>query len=579
MHPIESSGTSSVPAFLAKLWRLVEEQETNSLISWSQDGKSFIIQNQAKFAKDLLPLNYKHNNMASFIRQLNMYGFHKITSIDNGGLKFDKDEMEFSHPYFQKGHPYLLEHIKRKIANPKHNEAEKTAATKAEHFNRVLHEVKNMRGRQDSLDTRFSAMKQENEALWREVAILRQKHMKQQQIVNKLIQFLVTLVQPQRSGLGNSLGKRRFQLMINDAPQSKVKKSNQTGPIISELLEQCDSDMDTDEFNFTNVQSPGSSSSKDFDNSAGSSEGLNFDDIDEIDTNSMAIYNGVQAVKKDRRSKTNNFTGKLEPTRSTNQQKHFKIENNEPVIVSPNPSPGKSLLLSMAENSNNETDQNIMIDMLNDEEVDLSGDKLNGNGNGASSTITSLDPLVAQNTLDFDHTSQDVHILGNNDDDDDIFEFAEKKDETVDPNALKVVKFNPPHVEDIINLQSSNDYTTHIDNVQNDLNSLKDLLSNDAYQLDANQLLGMPQMHQNGNSNMNVNMSFGSYDMETIAKLFGNEDIIGYELPSNMELFEDVKKDGRTGRSELLEYQPFNNNLDLNELLQNVGDGLEPEKV
>ncbi|KAL7019166.1 hypothetical protein ACKWTF_011024 [Chironomus riparius] len=429
--------------------------------------------------------------MASFIRQLNMYGFHKITSIDNGGLKFDKDEMEFSHPYFQKGHPYLLEHIKRKIANPKHNEAEKTAATKAEHFNRVLHEVKNMRGRQDSLDTRFSAMKQENEALWREVAILRQKHMKQQQIVNKLIQFLVTLVQPQRSGLGNSLGKRRFQLMINDAPQSKVKKSNQTGPIISELLEQCDSDMDTDEFNFTNVQSPGSSSSKDFDNSAGSSEGLNFDDIDEIDTNSMAIYNGVQAVKKDRRSKTNNFTGKLEPTRSTNQQKHFKIENNEPVIVSPNPSPGKSLLLSMAENSNNETDQNIMIDMLNDEEVDLSGDKLNGNGNGASSTITSLDPLVAQNTLDFDHTSQDVHILGNNDDDDDIFEFAEKKDETVDPNALKVVKFNPPHVEDIINLQSSNDYTTHIDNVQNDLNSLKDLLSNDAYQLDANQLLGV----------------------------------------------------------------------------------------
>jgi hypothetical protein len=41
MHPIESSGTSSVPAFLAKLWRLVEEQETNSLISWSQASFSF----------------------------------------------------------------------------------------------------------------------------------------------------------------------------------------------------------------------------------------------------------------------------------------------------------------------------------------------------------------------------------------------------------------------------------------------------------------------------------------------------------------------------------------------------------
>lgn len=162
--------------------------------------------------------------MASFIRQLNMYGFHKITSIDNGGLKFDKDEMEFSHPYFQKGHPYLLEHIKRKIATTKVAIEVEKPGTKTETVSRVLTEVKNMRGRQESLDTRFSAMKQENEALWREVAILRQKHIKQQQIVNKLIQFLVTIVQPQRSGLSSGIGKRRGQLMINDAPQSKVSE-------------------------------------------------------------------------------------------------------------------------------------------------------------------------------------------------------------------------------------------------------------------------------------------------------------------------------------------------------------------
>jgi heat shock transcription factor 1 len=112
-------------------------------------------------------------------------GFHKIASIDNGGLKFDRDEMEFSHPCFQQGHPYLLEHIKRKIANPKVAD-DKSGGLKVEAVNHVLNEVKTMRGRQDSLDSRFSSMKQENEALWREVAILRQKHMKQQQIVNKV---------------------------------------------------------------------------------------------------------------------------------------------------------------------------------------------------------------------------------------------------------------------------------------------------------------------------------------------------------------------------------------------------------
>lgn len=131
--------------------------------------------------------------------------------------------MEFSHQYFQKGHPYLLEHIKRKIGNPKQPEAEKTTTSKTETVTRVLNEVKNMNRRQESLDTRFSAMKQENEALWREVAILRQKHQKQQNIVNKLIQFLVTIVQPQRSGLSSGIGKRRCQLMIDEAPQSKVE--------------------------------------------------------------------------------------------------------------------------------------------------------------------------------------------------------------------------------------------------------------------------------------------------------------------------------------------------------------------
>lgn len=33
MHPLESG--MGVPAFLAKLWRLVEDSETNNLISWS----------------------------------------------------------------------------------------------------------------------------------------------------------------------------------------------------------------------------------------------------------------------------------------------------------------------------------------------------------------------------------------------------------------------------------------------------------------------------------------------------------------------------------------------------------------
>lgn len=199
-------------------------------------------------------------------------GFHKIASIDNGGLKFDKDEMEFSHPCFQRENPYLLEHIKRKIATTKQAPEDKTAI-KPEIVNKVMSEVKVVRGRQDTLDSRFSAMKQENEALWREIAVLRQKHMKQQQIVNKLIQFLVTLVQPTRGGAGiNSMNgvKRRFQLMINDVPESSKKRKNSQdcGPVIHELtedlLDDCNYDYETP-IDSPTILSPAALSTQDVD--------------------------------------------------------------------------------------------------------------------------------------------------------------------------------------------------------------------------------------------------------------------------------------------------------------------------
>lgn len=111
---------------------------------------------------------------------------------------------------------------------------------KQETVSKVLSDVKAMRGRQDNLDSRFSVMKQENEALWREIASLRQKHAKQQQIVNKLIQFLISIVQPSRNMSGV---KRHMQLMINDTPENARKRNaseseSESGPVIHELGEE-----------------------------------------------------------------------------------------------------------------------------------------------------------------------------------------------------------------------------------------------------------------------------------------------------------------------------------------------------
>lgn len=73
--------------------------------------------------------------------------------------------------------------------------------------------------------------------------------------------------------------------------------------------------------------------------------------------------------------------------------------------------------------------------------------------------------------------------------DDNLFGLDVKK--PADNNQV-VTKYNPKHT-DILRLNSVDDYSSHLNNVQNDLDSLKDLLSGDCsgYQLDANQLLGV----------------------------------------------------------------------------------------
>lgn len=243
MQPL-GENMSNIPAFLGKLWKMVNDPITVHLISWSAAGNSFIIQNQAQFWYELLPLYYKHNNMSSFVRQLNMYGFHKMSTIENGTMDSDKDEIQFYHKYFQKGRPELLRNIKRKVTVAK-SENNAQNVLKFDDLSKVLSDVKHLYGRQSSVDSQLSSMKQENAVLWRELAILRQKHLKQQQIVNKLIQFLVTLVQPSPSSRMGVSVKRRMPLMLHESPTKKSKKSKSTksdsneqrdnGPTIHEL--------------------------------------------------------------------------------------------------------------------------------------------------------------------------------------------------------------------------------------------------------------------------------------------------------------------------------------------------------
>ncbi|KAI1165418.1 hypothetical protein F5B18DRAFT_168976 [Nemania serpens] len=101
-----------IPPFVQKLNSFLEDGKNTDLIRWSDKGDSFIVLDEDEFAKTLIPELFKHNNYASFVRQLNMYGFHKKVGLSDNSMKAserkNKSPSEYYNPFFRRGHPNLL---------------------------------------------------------------------------------------------------------------------------------------------------------------------------------------------------------------------------------------------------------------------------------------------------------------------------------------------------------------------------------------------------------------------------------------------------------------------------------------
>ncbi|KAJ2862866.1 Heat shock transcription factor [Coemansia aciculifera] len=105
-----------VTPFLNKLLYMVDDRSRDNLIRWTDDGRSFVVLRHEEFAKEVLPRFFKHANFSSFVRQLNIYGFHKVPHLQQGGLISGAEAVswEFSNKHFLRGRKDLLKYIRRK---------------------------------------------------------------------------------------------------------------------------------------------------------------------------------------------------------------------------------------------------------------------------------------------------------------------------------------------------------------------------------------------------------------------------------------------------------------------------------
>ena len=81
-------------SFLSKLYDILKNNSYSKIIHWDTDGKRVIISDVVNLCNIVLPKFYKHHNYSSFVRQLNLYGFHKSKGITKFG---DSYELETFH--------------------------------------------------------------------------------------------------------------------------------------------------------------------------------------------------------------------------------------------------------------------------------------------------------------------------------------------------------------------------------------------------------------------------------------------------------------------------------------------------
>mmetsp|Transcript_36207 Transcript_36207/g.55605 ORF Transcript_36207/g.55605 Transcript_36207/m.55605 type:complete len:457 (-) Transcript_36207:1043-2413(-) len=111
-----TDSSENAPIFLRKTYHMIDSCDPN-IATWSEEGDKFVVKDVDKFASEIIPQFFKHNNFSSFVRQLNFYGFRKIKTdpikINHPPSEAESKYWRFRHDKFRRGRPDLLTEIKK----------------------------------------------------------------------------------------------------------------------------------------------------------------------------------------------------------------------------------------------------------------------------------------------------------------------------------------------------------------------------------------------------------------------------------------------------------------------------------
>ncbi|WYZ36646.1 hypothetical protein EsH8_II_000152 [Colletotrichum jinshuiense] len=253
-----------IPPFVQKLSSFLDDDKNSELIRWSAKGDSFIVLDEDEFAKKLIPDLFKHNNYASFVRQLNMYGFHKRVGLSDNSMRAserkNKSPSEYSNPFFRRGHPNLLWLINKPKSGNKGKKGAKNAevegdseedgiveegitqglGTTSAPSSRALpsgdmplqkkemalirEELAKVREQQRMIMTAIQRIQQDNSTLYQQAVVFQSQHDRHQNSINAILNFLANVF---RKTLEDQAGPQS----VNDLLASIIPNGNNSNTV------------------------------------------------------------------------------------------------------------------------------------------------------------------------------------------------------------------------------------------------------------------------------------------------------------------------------------------------------------
>lgn len=99
ISPTRKNSGGVVKPFPEKLMEVLDRGDMDNIITWLPHGRAFIVRHAQQLREVVLPRFFKQSKFMSFTRQLNLWGFKRITKGTDGGAYY--------HELFLRGRPLL----------------------------------------------------------------------------------------------------------------------------------------------------------------------------------------------------------------------------------------------------------------------------------------------------------------------------------------------------------------------------------------------------------------------------------------------------------------------------------------